>query len=116
MSVRPLFGPLFHKLGVFPSSGHTAFSPILFFLRFLAENFFEILLQKLDSVFVEKRSLLDKIILIKVKLGFRRNKLLTMEQRALKNVSNYLNINIYSYLETSETIFLVVCDPPLNEL
>ncbi len=25
----------------------------------------------------------------------------TMEQRALKNVNNYLNTNIYSYLETS---------------
>jgi len=24
-----------------------------------------------------------------------------MEQRALRNVSNYLNANIYSYLETS---------------
>jgi hypothetical protein len=24
-----------------------------------------------------------------------------MEQRALKNVNNYLNTNIYSYLETS---------------
>ncbi len=24
-----------------------------------------------------------------------------MEQHALKNVNNYLNINIYSYLETS---------------
>ncbi len=24
-----------------------------------------------------------------------------MEQRTLKNVNNYLNINIYSYLETS---------------
>jgi hypothetical protein len=24
-----------------------------------------------------------------------------MEQRALKNVNNHLNINIYSYLETS---------------
>ncbi len=25
-----------------------------------------------------------------------------MEQRTLENVSNYLNINIYSYLETSD--------------
>ncbi len=24
-----------------------------------------------------------------------------MQQRALKNVNNYLNVNIYSYLETS---------------
>ncbi len=27
--------------------------------------------------------------------------LMTMEQRTLKNVNNYLNPNIYSYLETS---------------
>ena len=26
---------------------------------------------------------------------------ITMEQRAIKNVNNHLNINIYSYLETS---------------
>ncbi len=26
---------------------------------------------------------------------------LTMEQRTLKNVNNYLNTNIYSYIETS---------------
>ncbi len=44
-----------------------------------------------------------------------------MEQRALKNVNNYANTNIYSYLETSyleasEAVFLVMCDPSMNEL
>ncbi len=29
------------------------------------------------------------------------SKLFLMEQHALKNVNNYLNTNIYSYLETS---------------
>ncbi len=30
-----------------------------------------------------------------------------MEQRALKNVNNYLNNNIYSYLETLVVIALI---------
>jgi hypothetical protein len=29
------------------------------------------------------------------------NQVASMEQRALKNVNNYLNTNIYSYLESS---------------
>jgi hypothetical protein len=39
-----------------------------------------------------------------------------MEQSTLKNVNNYLNIHIY--LDTSEAVFLVVCDPDpsMNEL
>jgi len=36
----------------------------------------------------------------------------TMEQGTLKNVNNYLNINIYSYLETSgdqsSTLYIIV--------
>ncbi len=31
----------------------------------------------------------------------KRNLKMSMEQHALKNVNNYLNTNIYSYLETS---------------
>jgi hypothetical protein len=33
-----------------------------------------------------------------------------------KNVNNCLNTNTYSYLETSEAVFLVMCDPSMNEL
>jgi hypothetical protein len=41
---------------------------------------------------------------------------LSMEQQVLKNVNNCLNTNIYSYLETFETVFIIVCDPSMNEL
>jgi hypothetical protein len=41
---------------------------------------------------------------------------LAMEQHGLKNVNNCMNTNIYSYSETSEAVFLVMCDPPMNEL
>ncbi len=40
----------------------------------------------------------------------------SMEQRDLKNVNNHLNTNIYSYLETSEAVFLVMCNPSMNKL
>ncbi len=39
-----------------------------------------------------------------------------MEQSTLKNVNNCLNTNIYSYLDTSEAVFLVVCDLSINKL
>jgi len=39
-----------------------------------------------------------------------------MERSTLKNVNNCLNTNIYSYLDTSDTVFLVACDPTMNEL
>ncbi len=38
-----------------------------------------------------------------------------MEYYNLKNVKK-INTNIYSYLETPEAVFLVVCDPSINEL
>ncbi len=41
------------------------------------------------------------MVILKRKSSIEIALLSKMEQRALKNVNNYLNTNIYSYLETS---------------
>ncbi len=45
--------------------------------------------------------MLSAVMLIVVAPFLRRPLIRAMEQCALRNVYNYLNINIYSYLETS---------------
>ncbi len=37
-------------------------------------------------------------------------------ESALKSVNNCFNTNIYSYLETSGAVFLVMYNPPVNKL
>jgi hypothetical protein len=55
-------------------------------------------IQDNDTLHRSLRSAQLSVVLIIVTL---LNTVMPMEQRALKNVNNYLNTNIYSYLETS---------------
>jgi hypothetical protein len=65
---------------------------------------------------IEYQILLSNSVVNMTLLNIRYLWQLEMEQPTFKNVNNHLNTNIYSYLETSEAIFLVMCDPSMNEL